>query len=159
MFSKILPRCIDNTYRGHRLALWIFALVVLMKTLQGILVVFDGYSTAVSADGIPLDSYTPAAAQTIVALFALSGHSRLIMSVLNVLALVRYRSAIPFMFVLLTLDFPVRQLILHFLPIDRTGTPVGVVVNLVLFGLTIVGLALSLWSRRNPETEGTQSRH
>jgi hypothetical protein len=60
---------------------------------------------------------------------------------------VRYRSAIAFMFALLMLHYLASQLILQFVPVVRTGTPPGPVVNLMLFGLMIVGLALSLWNR------------
>jgi hypothetical protein len=152
MISHLLPHHIDNTYRGHKLALWLFVLVLSVKTFQSLFVIFNGYSVAGSADGIPLDTFTPAAAQTVVALFVLLGVLRLIMSLLCVLALVRYRSAIPFMFALLALEYLARQLVLHFVPIVRTGTVPGPVVNLVLFSLTIVGLALSLWKRGNPVT-------
>ena len=147
MFNQLLPQRIDNTYRGHKLALWLFAVVVAMKILQSLLVIFIGDFVVRSADGVPLETFTPAAAQSVVALFALSGLSRLIVSVLCVLALVRYRSLITFMFALLALDYLARQLILHFVPLVSTGTPPGPVVNLILFSLTIVGLALSLWSR------------
>ena len=152
MINQLLPLRIDNAYRGYKLALWLFALVVSVKTFQGLMVIFDGYSIAVFADGIPLDTYTPAAAQTVVALFALLGLSRLIMSLLCVLALVRYRSAIPFMFALLVVEHLTKQLILHFVPIVRTGTEPGPVINLILLALMIVGLALSLWRRGKPET-------
>jgi len=33
MLNKFLPQRIDNAYSGHRLALWIFALVVSVKIL------------------------------------------------------------------------------------------------------------------------------
>jgi len=39
-------------------------------------------------------------------------------------------------------------LILQFIPIVRTGTPPGIVVNLIIFALMIVGLMLSLWSAK-----------
>jgi hypothetical protein len=35
MFDRLLPQRIDNSYRGHKLALWLFALVVFMKTSIG----------------------------------------------------------------------------------------------------------------------------
>jgi hypothetical protein len=149
MIKKLLPQCIDNTYRGHKLALWLFALVVSVKILQSLVVIFNSYSVVKSADGIPLETYTPAGAQAVVAVFALSGLSRLIISLLCVLVLVRYRSVITFMFALLALDYLARELILHFIPLARTGTPPGPLVNLILFSLTIVGLALSLWSQGN----------
>lgn len=151
MMNPILPQQIDNTYRGHKLALWLLGLVVSVKILQSLSVIFNGHSIAQYADGIPLDTYSPAAAQTIVSLFVITGLSRLIMSLIGVLALVRYRCTVPFMFVLLGLDYLARQLTIHFIPFVRTGTPVGPVVNFALFLLGIVGLALSLWRQRNVE--------
>jgi hypothetical protein len=147
MLNKFLPKRIDNSYSGHRLALWLFALVVSVKILQTLLAIFDGHSVIVSADGIPLETYTPAIAQTVVAVCALSGLYRLITYLLCVLVLVRYRSAIPFMFALLVLEFLAAQLILHFIPLVRTGTPPATFVNRILFALMIVGLVLSLWNR------------
>jgi len=147
MFDKLLPQRIDNTYRGYRVALWLFGLVVGMMTAQSVLVIFNGYSTVMNADGIPLDTYPPAAAQTIVAVFALRSLLRLIIALLCVLVLVRYRSAIPFMFVILVLNFLATQLILQFIPMVRTGTPPGTIVNRIMFALMIIGLALSLRTR------------
>ena len=153
MIKKLLPDRIDNTYRGHKLALWFFAVVVIVKALQGISVLSSGYSIARDADGIPLETFPVAAAQTVVALFAVSGFSRLIICLLCVLAFVRYRSAITFMFTLLALDYLGRQLVYHYYPLVRTGNPIGPNVNLSLFALTVVGLGLSLWSNRNLQAQ------
>lgn len=98
---NLLARSIDSTYRGHKLALWLFALVVSVRIFQSVLVIFNGYSTVTKADGIPLNTYPPAAAQTIVALYAFN---RLLIAFLCVLVLMRYRSATPFMFSLLLLN-------------------------------------------------------
>ena len=43
MFKRFLPRHIDNTYHGHKLALWLFALIVLMKSAVSINSIFNGY--------------------------------------------------------------------------------------------------------------------
>ena len=145
MFSKLLPQRVDNTYRGRKLALWVFAVVVAVKILQSVMVVFNGNSVVRSADGIPLDTYTPAGAQTVVAIWALSGLDRLVIALLCVLVLVRYRSVITLMFALLAVHYLAREVILHFIPIVRTGTPPGPLVNFILFVLTIVGLSLSVW--------------
>ena len=147
--NRFFPQRIDNTYRGRKLALWLFGLVVAVRITQSILIIVNGHSIARSADGIPLETYAPAAAQTIVALFALSSLNRLITSLLCVLVLVRYRSAIPFMFAVLLLNYLAGQLILQFVPLVRTGTPPGPIVNLAMFALMIVGLVLSLWKRGN----------
>lgn len=147
MFNRLLPRSVDNAYRGRGLALWLFALVVSMRIVQSVLVIFNGYSTARNADGIPLDTYPPAAAQTIVGLFALSGLYRLILSLLCLVVLVRYRAAVSFMFVVLLLNYLTAQLLLRFVPLARAGAPPASIVNLTLMALTVVGLALSLWKR------------
>ncbi|HWO87972.1 MAG TPA: hypothetical protein VNL98_02360 [Gemmatimonadales bacterium] len=147
MFSLLLPQRIDNTYRGYKLGLWLFAVVVLMKVAMSLNSVFNGYSVATSADGIPLDTFPSGAARTVVALFALLGLSHFIFALLGVLALVRYRSMIPIMLTLLLLQQLSKKLILQFVPIVRTGTPPGFYVNLVLLAAIIVGLALSLRSQ------------
>ena len=146
MFNQLLPQRIDNTYRGHKLALWLFALLLFMRVAMSLNSIFNGYSVASSADGIPLDTFTPAAARTVVSLFALLGLSSFVICLLCILVLARYRSMIPLMFALLLLEYLSRKLILQFLPIVRVGMPPGFYVNLVLLALMIVGLALSLRS-------------
>jgi hypothetical protein len=147
MFDKLLPRPIDNTYRGYKVSLWLFGLVVGVRIAQSLAVIFNGYSTARDADGIPVDTYAPAAAQQMVALFAQGSLWRLTLGLLCVLVLARYRSAVPLMFALLLLNYLASQLIFQFIPLTRTGTPPGPYVNFGLFVLTIVGLVLSLRSR------------
>ncbi|HZM15687.1 MAG TPA: hypothetical protein VFE28_06765 [Candidatus Krumholzibacteria bacterium] len=147
MFEKLLPHSIDNTYRGTKAGLWLFGLVVGLRIAQSLSVIFNGYSTAKGADGIPVDTYTPEAAQQIVALFAQGSLWRLTLGLLCVIVLVRYRSAVPLLFVVLLLNYLASQLIFQFVPLVRTGTPPGPYVNFGLFALMIVGLVLSLRSR------------
>jgi hypothetical protein len=147
MLDRILPGRIDNTYRGHPLAIWLLIPVVVVKTGIALGTLFNGRGAAQSADGIPLDSFGAAGAAAVVALFALWGLSQLVFSVLGVLALTRYRAMIPFVFVLLLLEHLARRWILLVKPIARTGTPPGTYINLVLVVLMVVGLALSLRSR------------
>jgi hypothetical protein len=149
MIDQLLPRRIDNTYRGSKLALWLFALLLFMRGAMSVNSMFNAAKVASSADGIPLDTYAPAAAGTIISLFALLGLAHFTLCLLGILVLVRYRSMIPFMFALLLLEHLGRRLILHLMPIVRTGTPPGFYVNLVLLAVMLVGLALSLRRRGN----------
>ena len=71
--AGLLPRSADNTYRGHKLALWIFGVVVLMKFGISMGTMLNGRNAAITADGIPLDTYSFPAAQTLVSLFATLG--------------------------------------------------------------------------------------
>jgi hypothetical protein len=148
MFETLFPQTLDNTYRGYKAALWLFGLVVGVSITQSLAVIFNGYNTARDADGIPVGMYTTGAAQQMVAFFAQGSLWRLTLCLLGVLMLARYRSAIPLMFAMLLLNYVASQLAFHFVPLTRAGTPPGPYVNFALFILTIVGLVLSLRSRR-----------
>lgn len=129
---------------SYKLALWLFGLLVLVKVVMSVNCIFNGYSVASRADGIPLDTFTSAGARAVVSLFAIWGLAHLVICLLCILVLVRYRTMVPFMFALLLLEHLSRKLVLQFMPIVRTGTPPGSVVNFVLLAVMIVGLVLSL---------------
>ena len=147
MLEQILPRRIDDTYRGHPLAYWLLIPVLVVKTGIALGTIFNGHTAAQSADGIPLDTFGRGGAEAVIALFAIWGLSQLVFTVLGVLTLTRYRSLVPFMFVLLVVEELARRWILHVKPIATTGTHPGTYINLALMALMIVGLALSLWRR------------
>jgi hypothetical protein len=148
MNSRFLPKCIDNQYRGHKLALWIFWIVVIIRGLQGLSLIFGGSPIIRDADGVPLETFPAAASQSIVAVFVVSGLSRLVLSIFGVLIFVRYRSAIPLVFAVLALDQLGKELLLHIYPLFRVGHPIGPIVNLGLLVLTSFGLVLSITGKR-----------
>ena len=154
MFSKLLPQPIDNKYSGSKIALWLLGLIVFVHTLQSVMVLVNGYSIAQSADGIPLETYPAAAAQTILAIFMTASLRRMIISLICAVVLFRYRSAVPLMFVVLAVSYLGGQVIFQFVPLVRVGTPPGVIMNFILFGLTVIGLALSLWRRGDTHPVG-----
>ena len=145
MIERLLPQRLDNNYQGRKLALWIFGFVVFLRAMQSVMIIFNGYYTARNADGIPLETYPAAATQTILGLFAVFSFSRLIISLICLIVLLRYRRAVPFMFIVLAILYLGGQLIYWFLPLDRVGSPPGIIVNLISFGLIVIGFVLSLW--------------
>ncbi len=98
LVNRIFPPHFDNDYRGHKLA---FGVIVFMRLGMSLSTIFNGRKTAISADGIPLDTFTPAGAQTVVSIFALLGLAIFVICLLCILVLVRYRSMVPVMFALL----------------------------------------------------------
>ena len=134
MFDRLLPQRADNSYRGHKLALWLFALVVLVKTSIGLGTIFNGRNAAISADEIPLDTFTPAGAQAFVSLFAAWGLAQAIIGLLCVVVL----------YSLLLLEHLARKFMFIAMPVARTGEAPGFFINLALVALMVAGLLLSL---------------
>ena len=150
MDNLLLPRAFDNHFNGQKLAFWIFWIVVVVRVFQGAYLIVNCHTNVREAeDGIPLESFPIAASNSIVALFAISGSSRLILSLLCVLTFLRYRSMVPLMFVLLTLDQMAKEIVLYFYPLYRVGNPIGPTINLILLFLTVVGFVLSVIKKKS----------
>ena len=147
MLNRIFPKQFDNNYRGHKLALWFFVPIVLMKVGISLSSIFDGHNMIRSADGIPLDTFSSGAAAALVSVTALLGFSQFLLAAICVLALVRYRAMIPLLYVLLLVDYCGKRWILLVMPIVRTGTSPSIYINVMLLALLIVGLVLSLWGK------------
>jgi hypothetical protein len=161
MFDRILPEQIDNAYRGHWLGKWLFVGVILARLAIGLNSTINTRFVAMSADGIPLDKYGSDAADAVVALFAISGFSFLLSSLLGVVVFLRYRAMIPLLYLFLLLDQVGRRVLLLIHPIAKSGVPsanLGLGFVLLIFGATILGFALSVWpsagssKRESPRT-------
>lgn len=147
--NQLLPASIDGQYRGYKIALWLLGALVLLKAAMGLNSILNGYEVATTADGIPLDNFTPAGTATVLSFLAFWGWSLFLFSMLGVLALVRYRAMVPLVFLLLLVEQLGRKLILTQLPIAQEGSSPAFSINLVLMGLMVVGLILSLLTPRN----------
>ena len=159
MLSPLLPRQAGNSYQGSRLALWFLGALVLLKCVIGFNSIINGQDVASTADGIPLDTFTPAGARAVVSLFALLGVSSLMFSVLCVVVLIRYRSLVPLMFVLVLLEHLGKRLVHQFMPITTTGSPPASIVNLIILTLIVAGLMLSLWKRHGAVANSSSTVH
>jgi hypothetical protein len=147
MFGRLFPKSFDNVYRGYWPGIWIFGLVVLGRLAMGVNGTFNTEFVAVSADGIPLSTYPAAAAQAVVALFALTSLLNLTLAVLGAAALIRYRAMTPFLFLLyLAQSLGTRALLLvHPLVRENSATAsAGSLFVLGLLALTALGFVLSL---------------
>lgn len=147
MLNRLFPKQIDNSYGGYRLAIWILVAVVAVRLLIATNSILFARHIAATADGIPLDSYGPAAAATIVQIFALLGLHLFIQSLLGVVVLIRYRAMIPLMYLILVLQ-QVGQKVLHavYPDVPSAGAP-GTTVALSIFAVTLIGFFFSLLDR------------
>lgn len=151
MIERLLPRSFDGSYHGAKSALWLLGFLSAIKLAMGLNCIVNGRSVLSTADGVPLASYPAAAAQTAVALFAIWGWGLVLLALLALLALVRYRSMAPLAFALLLIEQLGRKAILQIRPIVRSDGAPASWINTALLVLLVLGLLLSLRRPRLPD--------
>ena len=149
MLKRLLPSPADFTYRGSRLALWLLGLILVLKLGVALGGIFNGRYAASVADGIPLDAYTPQAAQTVLALFGTLGVTQILLCALGALVLFRYRALVPVFVLLLLIEYLARKAVTLGMPIVRSGDSAGGAVNWAVLGVTLVAFILSLQPGRS----------
>jgi hypothetical protein len=110
---------------------------------------------AKTADGIPLETFGAEAASTVMLLFASWGLILLVLSLLGIVVLIRYRAMVPLMYLLLSIEQIGRKGLSLANPIVRAveteGIPLGVLINWGVMAALVIGLALSLATPRKDE--------
>lgn len=152
MLNRLFPRQADNRFEGYRAALWLLGLLVALKLVISVNSIFNTASVAAGADGIPLDSFGPAAAREVLLLFALMSLGHLFLELIALTALIRYRALVPFIYLVLLGEQLARRSIVQSYSVAGTeSTAVAWYVNYGLLALLTLGLALSLIPARRRE--------
>jgi hypothetical protein len=163
MLNRLFPKQFDNTYRGHWLAIWLFLPVAVAELAMGTNSIINTRLVAMSADGLPLDRYGAGGTDAVIALFAIAGLFRVLLALLSVAALIRYRTMIPLLYLLwLILQLGSKALLLLH-PVAKSGVAtaqLGSAFILAIMAMLAIGFVLSLWNRsaapqQSPE-EGTR---
>ena len=144
LFSALLPATANNTVRGMKLPVYVFALIAIVSTARSLIHLLAPDGGAGSIAGMDLNV---AGANGIIFAFALWGSSQLIYALIQLAVAFRYRSLIPFMYVLLILEALLRMLVGRMKPVSFTHTPPGAIGNWVILAVAAVMLVLS--SRRS----------
>jgi hypothetical protein len=149
MLGRLLPRQADNKYEGYRLSLWLLGLVIALKLVMSVNSILNTESVAVGADRIPLDSYGPAAAREVLLLFALMALGHLALTLIALTTLIRYRSLVPFIYLVLIGEQIARRAIIQAQAVGPAGdNAISWYVNYGFLTLMGLGLLLSLLQRR-----------
>jgi hypothetical protein len=145
MLGRLLPSQVDNRFDGHRAALWLLGLVIAVRLAMSLRSIFNTAAVAGGADGIPLDSFGPAAAREVLLLFALMSLAQLMLELIALVALIRYRALVPFIYVVLLGEHLARRFIVQSYAVAGAhGTATGWYINYGLLTLMALGLLLSL---------------
>lgn len=146
MLRRLFPPQFDNVYSGQRIALWILAPVLLFRTMIGINSMVVPRLVASTADGIPLQSFGSIAAADVIQMFAHVGLFYFLLSALGWLALIRYRSMVPLIYLLIVLEQVGNKLLqlLYASPApEAAGVTTGALMVRAVLALAVVGLVLS----------------
>ncbi|HEX8622911.1 MAG TPA: hypothetical protein VF718_13170 [Allosphingosinicella sp.] len=149
MVERLFPRHVDNRFQGLRPALWLLGLLIALKLVMSLNSILNSATVAAGADGIPLASYGPEAARQVLLLFALMALGHLALTLIALAVLIRWRSLVPFIYLVLLGEALARRIIVQVnaAPGARM-TDIAWFVNYGLIALLVLGLALSLGHAR-----------
>lgn len=156
MLARLFPGQADNRFGGLRPALWLLGLLIALKLLMSLNSILNTASVAAGADGIPLDSFGPAAARQVLLLFALMALGHLALTLVALTVLIRYRALVPSVYLMLLGEHIARRVIVQSYKVaGAESTAIANYVNYGLLTLLALGLALSLIPvRREPGVPG-----
>ena len=143
IFDILLPAQIDNTIRGTKIPFYIFTLYAIVSTVRSCIHLLSSDGGAGTIAGMDL---SVAGADGIIFAFALWGSSQLLFAMIQLLAVIRYRSLIPFMWLMLALEILLRELVGKMKPVTFAHTPPGAIGNQIILPLAVAMVVWSLWS-------------
>ncbi len=143
IFEIILPAKIDNVIRGSKIPFYVFTLYAIISTVRSFIHLLAPDGGAGTIAGMDL---SVTGADGIIFAFGLWGSSQLLFAIIQLLVVIRYRSLVPFMWLMLALEVLLRELVGKMKPVTFAHTPPGAIGNQILLPLALVMLAWSLWS-------------
>jgi len=152
---KILPKEINNDYKGRKIALYFFYFFTILTIIRSLIHIIAPDGGAQSIATIPLDTFTDEGASTIILIFSLWGLSQLIMGIFYVIVNWKYKSLIPLMYIFIFIEYFMRFVLGILKPIETTGTAPGAIIDYIFPPLAIVLFLLSI----NSEKSSTALRH
>ena len=145
MFEKIFPKTVDNQYRGMPVAKWLLIFYVVKSFVAGSIHMFAADGGAQSIASITLDQFSQGGADTVVTIFGLWGMEQVVIGLIGVVMLWRYKALIPMMALVYAIEYIGRFAAPLYTPGPVTAhTPPGAMMDNILVPLTIVMFLLSL---------------
>jgi len=142
-FEIVLPAKIDNTIRGTKIPFYIFALFTIISTARSFIHLLSPDGGAGTIAGMDL---SVAGADGIIFAFALWGSSQLLFALIQLLVVLRYKSLVPLMYLMLMLEVLLRELVGKMKPVTFAHTPPGAIGNQLILPLAALMFIFSIWS-------------
>jgi hypothetical protein len=140
--DKIFPKVVDNNFKGYKIASITFLIITLISIIRSLIHIFSADGGASSIAGMNL-TY---GAKEIIFVFALWGSAQLVQAVIQLVIYLKYKSLIPFMYLILILEYALRILIGPMKGIEFSHVPPGAIAN---YGVIVVALIMLVLSFNN----------
>lgn len=136
MLDRILPKEINNEFPGYKFSLYGFLIIIIITVVRSLahIVLPDGGAGSIATIDLTVDG-----SDIIIGMFAQWGLSQLLMAVVYIIVLLRYKNLIPFMYMIFISEYVGRIVVGMFKPIETMGTAPGAVGNIpmILFGVIL----------------------
>lgn len=147
ILERLLPREANNDYRGSRIALYTFWLLTVIFLGRSLIHFLKDDSGVNSIASIVLFSGSPDPNLVIYLFSALWGSQQLIMVMVFVVVLLRYRNLLSLMYVFVVIELLFRMIAGSIHPMTDeyyARTPPGKLANIPLLLISLIMLVLSL---------------
>lgn len=151
MFGRLFPKEFDNAYRGHWLALVILGLLLLLRLAQTGIGLVDPILVIRGPDGMLFDTFNAPAQATFTYVFRLLCFVNLLICLIGVLALVRYRAMVPLIYLVVLFLLAGQKVIGLLNPIPRAPEAPGGMIVLAMLAVTLLGCLLSVLDTRKKQ--------
>ena len=157
VLDVLLPRAANNDYRGGRVPLYLFYVLVAVATFRSFVHFLADDSGVNSIASIVIFSGTPDPNNVVYMFSSLWGSQQVIMLMVYAVVLARYRNLIPLMWALMVVEvlFRLGVGMMHPLtPEYYLRTPPGKVGNLPMLALSLAMLVLAIRNSKTKQATG-----
>ena len=141
VISKILPEKAENDYKGYKVAKITFLIIIIVTIIRSLIhfLAPDGGAESIATIDLNIEG-----GDIIVGIFALWGASQLLLAIVFLIVFFRYNNLIPFMYVLIIIEYTMRIVVGMIKPFEITGIAPGAIGNYIIIPLAIIMLILSI---------------
>lgn len=142
--DNILPKNINNEYKGLAIAKITFVIIVIMSIVRSLIHIFAPDGGASSIAGMDLS----AGSKEIIFVFALWGSAQLVQAIIQLVVYLKYKSLIPFMYLIFILEYSLRILVGKIKGVTFSHTPPGAIGNYLIILISILMFILALKKKK-----------
>eukprot|EP00928_Gymnodinium_smaydae_P034602 TRINITY_DN24487_c0_g1_i1.p1 TRINITY_DN24487_c0_g1~~TRINITY_DN24487_c0_g1_i1.p1 ORF type:complete len:171 (+),score=19.95 TRINITY_DN24487_c0_g1_i1:72-584(+) len=152
VMARLLPATVTNEFPGHMAALIFYGALTVVMTIRSCIHMLapDGGAEIIAT--IPLSDMDDTAEMAVIGAFGQWGWSQLLMSVVYIIVLVRYRGLIPLCLLLSVVEWVGRIFVGILKPVPTRGVAPGKTSNYVIPPIAFIFLILSVWPCRKVDS-------